>query len=170
MPLAVTHVLSSIILVDLYRDYITRHRSYFTLHTVLVAGFAGLLPDIDIVLNWILGHLGSELVHGTYTHTFLFGLVFLIPAGIYRYKRKYKTAAYFLVTTFGVMLHVLLDVIIGGGYGEGAMLFWPISDHFFKVHISTFLGFARLSAGLDAVILLLWLYHEEVKHKITDFI
>ena len=60
MPLAVTHVLLTIIMVDLYRDYITKHKGYFTLHTVFIAGFAGLLPDIDIPLNWILNMKSYE--------------------------------------------------------------------------------------------------------------
>ncbi len=51
MPFAVTHVLLTIILVGLYRDYVTKHQKYFTLHTVFIAGFSGLLPDIDIPLN-----------------------------------------------------------------------------------------------------------------------
>ena len=54
MPFAVTHVISSIILVDLYRDYVANHKKYFTLHTVFIAGLAGLLPDIDLPLNWLL--------------------------------------------------------------------------------------------------------------------
>ena len=69
MPLAVTHVITSIILVDLYRDYISRHRHYFTLHTVFIAGFAGLLPDIDILLGKVLGFFGEDIMHRTFTHT-----------------------------------------------------------------------------------------------------
>lgn len=55
MPLAVTHVLLTIILVDLFRDYIMKnHKKYLTLHTIMIAGIAGLLPDIDIPLFWLL--------------------------------------------------------------------------------------------------------------------
>ena len=59
MPFAVTHVISSIILVDLYRDYVAKHKKYFTLHTVFIAGLAGLLPDIDLPLNWLLNFFNS---------------------------------------------------------------------------------------------------------------
>ena len=48
MPFAVTHVLFAIIAVDLYRDYVARHKKYFTLHIVFIAGFAGLLLDMDL--------------------------------------------------------------------------------------------------------------------------
>ena len=79
MPLAVTHVLLTIILVDLFRDYFTKHKKYFTLHTIFIAGVAGLLPDIDIPINWLLNSLGYSfdiLKHGVITHTAFFGLIF----------------------------------------------------------------------------------------------
>lgn len=48
MPLAVTHVLLTIIAVDLFRDYFLKNKRYFTIHTVFIAGIAGLLPDMDL--------------------------------------------------------------------------------------------------------------------------
>ena len=83
MPLAVTHVLLTIMIVDLYRDYVAKHKKYFTLHTVFIAGFAGLLPDIDIPLNWVLNIFGAGIIHGTITHTPLFAFIFLIPAFVF---------------------------------------------------------------------------------------
>src|SRR3989338_1519460 len=109
MPFAVTHVLLTIILVDLYRDYIAKHRKYFTLHTIFIAGFAGLLPDIDIPLNFFIGMFGFELIHRTITHTILFGLIFLIPGMVLWYHKKHKVAMYFFVTCFGILLHIFLD-------------------------------------------------------------
>jgi len=46
----------------------------------MVAGVAGLLPDIDTPLNWILASFGKTigiLQHGGLTHTPFFALVFL---------------------------------------------------------------------------------------------
>lgn len=173
MPLAVTHVLLTIILVDLYRDYITKHKKYFSLHTVLIAGVAGLLPDIDVPINWILnsfGYFSDILKHGGLTHTPLFGLIFLIPAFILLKKGKHKTATYFFVITFGILFHLFLDYLLGGGAYEGIMLFYPFSTIAYKVHLLANIGLRNLPAGIDAIILLAWLWHEEVKHKITDFI
>ena len=173
MPFAVTHVLSSIILVDLYRDYIAKHKKYFTLHTIFIAGFAGLLPDIDILLNWILGVFGAELVHRTFTHTPLFGLIFLIPAFAYLYFKKHKIAMYFFVTTFGIFVHLLLDFLIAPDYSGGIVLFYPFSKIAFDIGIlgglST-LETMQLFAAVDAIILMLWLWHEEIRHKISDYI
>ena len=165
MPFAVTHVLLTIILVDLYRDYITKYKKYFTLHTIFIAGVAGLLPDIDIPLNWLLNFFGLGIAHGTITHTPLFGLIFLIPAFILWHQKKHKTAMYFFVVCFGILFHIFLDLI----FGAGILIFYPLSD--FTFGLSTAINFSRMaSAGMDAIILLLWLWHEEVKHKISDFI
>lgn len=172
MPLAVTHVLLTIILVDLYRDYLANHKKYFSLHTVVIAGLAGLIPDIDIPISWILNSLGFSiklLEHGGITHTPLFGLLFLIPAFIYLKKEHHKKAMYFFVITFGILLHIFLDFVFGGGDVHGIMLFWPISESAFKIHLLTKFGISILPAAVDAVILLLWIWHEEAKHKISDF-
>jgi hypothetical protein len=169
MPLAVTHVLLSIILVDLYRDYVAKHKKYFTLHTIFIAGFAGLLPDIDVPLNLFLNFFGMSIVHGTITHTPLFGLIFLIPGFILWYYKKHKIGTYFFVTCFGVLFHLFLDYFLGGGYSEGIIFFYPFSNTAYKLHLLKYLNI-DIRAAIDAVILLLWLWHEEIKHKISDFI
>lgn len=170
MPLAVTHVLLSIIPVDLFRDYLAKHKRYFTLLTVLVAGIAGLLPDIDVPISWLLGKLGlvtGLLAHRGITHTPLFSLIFLIPGLILWFNKKHKWAVLFFVTAFGILLHITLDVLISSEIGS--MLFWPISSHNYSSHFLS-KGFAdTFYPSLDALLLLAWLIHEEVKHKIKDF-
>lgn len=174
MPLAVTHVILTIILVDLYRDYVAKHKRYFSLHTILIAGVAGLLPDIDVPISWLLNFFGYSfelLRHGGITHTLIFGLIFLIPAFILFNKGKHKISMYFFVITFGILFHVFLDYFLGGGGGNGIMLFWPLSTATFKIYLlKNFASFGGLAAGIDAFILLVWLWHEEVKHKISGFI
>ncbi|MEK6876571.1 MAG: metal-dependent hydrolase [Nanoarchaeota archaeon] len=168
MPFAVTHVLSSIILVDLYRDYFAKHKKYFTLHTIFIAGFAGLLPDIDIPLNLFLNMIGADLAHRTFTHTPLFALIFLIPGFILWSKKKHKTAMYFFVTCFAVFLHISLDYFFSAD-NAGIMFFYPFSNAAYALNLlkSSSLEFF---AAIDAIILLLWLWHEEIKHKISDYI
>lgn len=170
MPLAVTHVLVSIIPVSLWRDYVTKHKKYFPLLTVLVAGIAGLLPDIDVPISWLLGKLGlvtGLLAHRGITHTPLFGLIFLIPGLILWYNKKHKWAVLCFVITFGILLHIALDVLVSSEIGS--MLFWPLSNHNYSSHFlpKTFAG--TFYPSLDALLLLAWLVHEEVKHKIKDF-
>ena len=169
MPYAVTHVLAAIIAVDLYRDYFAKHKKYFTLHTVFIAGFAGLLPDIDIPINWILNLLGAELLHRTITHTTLFGLIFLIPALILWFYKKHKVAMYFFVSAFGVFTHIILDYLFVVDNAGGIMFFYPFSTMQYGLNLLQNVS-PNLFAAMDAVILLLWLWHEEMKHKISDFI
>jgi len=169
MPLAVTHVLLAIILVDLYRDYFTKHKKYFTLHTIFIAGLAGLLPDIDIPLNLVLNIFGFGITHGTITHVPLFGLIFLIPAFILWINKKHKFAMYFFVISFGVLFHIFLDYLIRSDVGGGIMLFYPVSNAAYGLNLFQDFSFLFF-AGIDAIILLAWLWHEEIKHKISDFI
>ncbi len=173
MPLAVTHVLLTIIAIDLYRDYVMKkHSRYLTLHTVMIGGIAGLLPDIDIPLGWLLMKLGltQTLLHGGITHTAFFGLIFLLPAIYFHRKKSLKLATIFYVVTFGILFHNLLDFLLGGGRSEGIMWLWPLSAYPAKLHILNAFGLYAMPEALDAIILLLWLWHEEVKHKIRDFI
>ena len=169
MPYAVTHVLLTIILVDLYRDYFTKHKKYFTLHTIFIAGLAGLLPDIDIPLNWFLNLFGLGIAHGTITHTPLFGLIFLIPAFILWHYKKHKEAMYFFVICFGVLFHIFLDFLFMADYKWGIMFFYPFSSAAYGLNLLQNVS-TDFFAGIDAIILLAWLWHEEIKHKISDFI
>ena len=168
MPFAVTHVLASIILVDLYRDYFAKHKKYFTLHTIFIAGFAGLLPDMDIPLNWLLNLFGASLGHRTITHTPLFAFIFLIPAFILWKNKKHKIAMYFFVTSFAVFLHIFLDYFFSTDNG-GIMFFYPLSMADYALNLLKGAS-TTFFAGIDAIMLLLWLWHEEFKHKISDFI
>lgn len=174
MPFAVTHVLIAIILVSIYRDYITDHKKWFTLYTVLIAGIAGLLPDIDIAIRMIFQLFGwgipTLLEHGGITHTAAYGLVFLIPGFIYLKKEKHKTAMYFFVICFGILLHNFMDFFIGGGAAEGVMWFWPISNATYKIHLLLNVGISNIPEAMDAVLLIAWLAYIEIKHKIIDFI
>lgn len=173
MPQAVTHVLLVIIIVDLFRDYILRHKKYVTLHTILIAGIAGLLPDVDVPLSWALNYFGYSfelLEHGGITHTAFFGLIFLIPGYYFLKNKKHKLAGYFFVISFGILLHILLDYLLGGGAWEGVMWLWPISTQAYKLHLLSKTNLLNIPGALDAIILILWLWHEEKKHKIRDFI
>lgn len=174
MPLAVTHVILAVILIDLVRDYIIKnHKKYLTLHTIMIGGIAGLLPDIDVPINWLLDFFGKSfeiMRHGGLTHTAFFGLLFLIPGFIFWKKKKHKIAVYFFVITFGILFHIFLDYLLGGGGHEGMMLLWPLSSQVFKIHLLKFFNLDNLPAGIDALLLLIWLWHEEIKHKISDFI
>ncbi len=169
MPFAVTHVLTSIILVDLYRDYFAKHKKYFTLHTIFIAGFAGLLPDIDVPLGYFLNFFGVDLIHRGFTHTPLFALIFLIPAFLLWNKKKHKEAMYFFAIAFGIASHIILDYVVSTDAVGGIMFFYPFSNAQYGLNLLKNAS-PVFFAGIDSIILLLWLWHEEIKHKISDYI
>ncbi|MFH1182062.1 MAG: metal-dependent hydrolase [Candidatus Woesearchaeota archaeon] len=174
MPLAVTHVLTGIISVDLYRDYIAKHKKYFTVYTIFLAGFFSLLPDIDIAFKMAAGFfnysLPALLQHGGITHTPVFGLIFLIPAVLLWNSKKHKQAVYFFVAAFAILLHIFLDYAIGGAAYEGIMWLFPFSAYAWKLNLLNYANMPNLPEAIDALFLLGWLWHEEIKHKISDFI
>jgi hypothetical protein len=59
---------------------------------------------------------------------------------------------------------------MGGAMNESIMGLFPFSMQTFSLNILPQMSFPNFSAGIDAIILLAWLWHEEVKHKIKDFI
>lgn len=169
MPHAVTHVLIAIIIFDLYRDYFIKDKRKMPLNFVFIGGVAGLLPDIDILLFWILNNfLGVpvEWFHRGFTHTVFFPLIFLGIASMFYKLKKHKLSTVFSVISIGITIHILLDMLLSGGVTP----FFPFWGFTFEWGLFANTQLPAFWAGLDAIILLAWLYHEERKHKITDFI
>ena len=175
MAYAVTHVIVAIVLIDLYRDYIARKK--FSTWFVLIGGIAGLLPDLDVPLEWTLNAVFGEavLLHRIISHSLFFAGMFLLLALPFYLGRK-KTmrifgrkipyeyvALFFTVVAFGWLTHIALDCGLASDYN---LTWFPGYSFGFCPH--PFSSEALL--GLDAIILILWLIHEEWAHKIKDFI
>ena len=167
MPLAVTHVLLTIILIDILRDYIIKNKRLIPLHFVFIGGIAGLLPDVDIPLFWLFDLLkfNVEWFHGTITHVLLIPVLILI-ASLIAYKNNNKAGILLGIIAFGYFFHIFLDFLF---YGLNISIFWPFFEVSFR-GITGYVNVPSLEMGLDAIILLGWLWHEEKKHKISDFI
>jgi len=123
MPHAVAHILTPIILLDLYRDRIAKKK--FPLIYVMIAGVGGILPDIDVIVYWLLNTIsGTTLseVHRMITHTLLVPALILIAATItYKFSKKMTYAM--LAITFGYLTHLILDYTLTGTI----MPFFPFS-------------------------------------------
>lgn len=194
MPYAVTHVLIAIIVADIIRDYFVKDKRKFPLHYVLIAGIAGLLPDIDLVSYVMAGisagisvqtsinELSASIFHPSLTHSLLFPLLFLIFAFIFVFlekkeskemrriekraiKHHLKISGILFMIALGWAVHLLLDISLGSCI-RISLFSQPICSNF--IPASRFGDI--VTEGIDSVLLLLWLIHEEWRHKISDFI
>jgi len=184
MPYAVTHILIPIFIVAIFRDfYLSKDaKRKFPLHYVLLAGLGGALPDIDIPISMALNLMGfvSWDIHRTFTHSLsfagIFFLLFLILAPVKEEARicnitrhKLKLNLIFLMLAIGVVSHLLLDSF----FGEVAYFFYPFTNIAYKADILPFFPLEwrdKLMPTLDGILLVVWIFYLEVKHRISDFI
>jgi len=180
MPHAVTHFLIPAIIISLFRDFYLRKRDRlkFPLHYVLIAGLAGMLPDLDIALYYLLSFFGFTLqqMHRTFSHNIfiplgfiILGFIFLKIRNPFLGKHKLKLSTIFFVASFGVLTHLILDATLGGPI----VLFYPFSTFTIQLDLLQNLPQAFQSTILpviDALLLILWMIYIEVRHKISDFI
>lgn len=170
MPNAATHILIPIILIDLIRDYILKDKKSITMNHLLLAGIGGILPDIDVAFGLVMTMLNGSspmIFHRTITHSILIPLALSIAA-LAAYKLNKKDAyKIILMITIGYVSHLLLDFLLI----ESIMPFYPLSTEKFGLNIIKGDNFGTtLMLALDTVILLAWLIHEQIKHRITDYI
>ena len=180
MPQAVTHVLIALIIASLIRDFYIRkqEKKKFPLHYVLIAGVAGLLPDLDIIVFWFLNFFGFTLneVHRIFTHTLFFPLLLLLLSfDTFKLKNKklgkhhLKLDIVFLMMALGSFIHLVLDASIAGMIRP----FYPLSSYALGFNIANYLPSQLQNLffpSLDAILLVLWLVYMEYRHKISDFI
>lgn len=162
MALAVTHVILTIVILDIFRHYVWgRHK--FPRYLLVIGGVAGLFPDIDIPLTWIYKFLtGTGIsLHGTFTHSLFFPLLFLIIGAVLHYNKNIKWAGICYIIAFGWFSHLTLDCLYGG-YKD---FLWPL----FVVNFCPQWGIGQHATSIDAIILVAWLVHEEIHNKIKDY-
>lgn len=169
MPLAVTHVILAIVLLDIFRDYIIKNRKKIPLHYIFIGGVAGLLPDIDVPLYWLLNKLLKIEItwfHRTFSHSIFFPLAFLaVTVGLALFSKNKKHWVLMAVITFGVSLHILLDGLFVGYI----TLFYPFSTLQYGFNFASRIAWPSFIEGLDAIILLVWLWDLDRRHKLRDF-
>lgn len=178
MPQAVTHFLIPVILLELFRHFFIKDKKSFPIHYVFIGGLAGLLPDIDIAVYYILSFFGFTLqeVHRTFSHTLFVPLVFLILGFSFKKfknetlgKHHLKLSKIFFVIAFGTFIHLLLDALISGFI----MPLYPFSSLSLGLNLIEIFPVAWqgiLLPTLDAVLLIFWMISLEVRHKISEFI
>lgn len=159
MPLAVTHIIPAIALFNHFKDKFF-YKNIFNRNVIFIVAFGALLPDIDIPLDWFLQTIGFDIGHGTYTHTLLFSFIFIFPAIILYFIKKTKASQYLFILGSGIIFHLLLDYIAGGGAKEGIMWLYPFSDQAYKIHLLFMIPVQSLPEALDGIILLYFFYQK----------
>ena len=174
MPYAVTHVILTIVIADIYRDYIAKKR--FPMIYVLIAGIAGLMPDLDIPAGWFFNFIfkTSYNLHRIYTHSLSYAAAFFFISMVFLFSRKEKYkifgwnvpkqafVMFFLAMAFGWFMHIVLDC---GLAADGYLNLIPTMPLSFCPHPFS----NQALVGFDAIILVLWLIHEQYRHDIKDY-
>lgn len=181
MPYAVSHIIVPILLLSLFRDYCVKNKQKFPLHYVLIGGIAGVIPDLDVGVFYVLSFFGYTLdsIHKVFTHNFTLVLIFIILGLIAYYsgvkgkggigKHHLQWYMIFYLIAFGIFTHVVLDGIVWGVIAP----FYPFSSYQIGVDLVGSLpnDWQRtIVASVEAIMLVFWLVYMEVKHKISDFI
>jgi len=165
MALAVTHIILTIAFLDIFRHYVFGLKK-FPRYLLVVGGIAGLAPDLDLPLGWFLTLVtGTSVnVHGLFTHSIFFALLFAFIGAILHYQQNLKWAKIFYVIAVGWSFHVFLDCV----FNTYATFLWP-----FSVDTTVFCPTQRIlgdyRASIDAIILVTWLLHEEIHQKIRCY-
>lgn len=174
MPFAAAHVLVPIIILELFRDYAMggKIKKIITSKFVFLAGVAGLLPDLDMPLFSALELFGYKIEtgvgHRLFFHNIWIPLSFLGFFVIMHFIfKKEKFGKVFLILSFGFSVHLILDAVIIGYI----MPLFPLSTVEVGLNLSRFIPLnpTTIMASLDALLLLFWLWHEEMEHKIKDY-
>ncbi len=179
MPYAVTHILIPLILVAILRDL---KEKKFSLHYAFIAGFGGILPDIDILISIALKVIGTYdwQIHKTFTHSVFFPIAFLILFLITKPiskkarvcnigRHKLSISLIFLAISFGTLMHITLDTLLG----SPSYLFYPFSNIDYSLDVFNWVSkeiYPLVFPLLDGFIFIIWLVYLEWKHKISDAI
>ncbi|MBI2665804.1 metal-dependent hydrolase [Candidatus Woesearchaeota archaeon] len=166
MALAVTHIILTIIVLDFFRHYVFGKKA-FPRYLLVIGGIAGLLPDIDIIMTWGYNFLTGRSVslHGTFTHSLFWPILFLIVGVSFHYLKQKNWSKICYVTSVGLFFHIILDCL----YGGYKTFFWPFSQNVISSGFCPQWGIHSYAASIDAIILVLWLVHEELHQMVKDY-
>ncbi|MFH0832000.1 MAG: metal-dependent hydrolase [archaeon] len=178
MPYAITHVLFAVVAAELIRDYAFKKR--FSFIYVILAGIAGMIPDIDVLFVLLSGLPISDAIQGratylhpSFTHSILWipivlALAFFIlnlekkgKMGIQILEKyKLKMSGILFIMALGITMHLALDSTLTGFLRIGFFT-KPIG-----LNLVPFSQFGSMIIGsIDALFLVLWLIHEGIRHK-----
>lgn len=178
MVYAATHIILAILVIELFRKYYLKDNNKFPRHYILLAAFAGLIPDLDIAAYYVLYFFGFSFseVHRTFLHTIFVPLILLLIAfAFYKFKvhsaeagkMHMKLPMIFFILGIGALVHLTADVLTGP-----IMFFYPFTN--FSVGINMELLFPEglrwlLWPVVDGLFVLFWVCWMNFKLKVRDY-
>lgn len=178
MPNPTTHILISIILIELFREYFVKDNKKFPRYYILIAAIAGIIPDLDLLAYYGLYFFGFgfEQVHRTFLHSlfipmllFLSGMFFLKSGVKDNLGGKHIKISYtFFIFSAGSLIHLLLDMTFGGML----TLFYPVLDFSIGFNLISFFPDKlewMIPHTIDAILLFFWIFWMEFKLKVRDY-
>ena len=164
MPYTTTHVLVSILLIELYIHFFVRDKKNLPKYYILVAAIGGITPDLEYVLQY-------PDMHAAFMHSLFVPLIFIVLGiveviGRGNFTKRYKLP--FIFFSFAVMsfVHIILDVVLK----DGAMFFYPFSQVVTSLHLFSLLpgDYTANFIIFDSILLFLWIFWLEFKIGLSN--
>lgn len=179
MPNPTTHILISIILIELFREYFVKDNKKFPRYYILIAAIAGIIPDLDLIAYYVLYFFGFgiEQIHRTFLHSLFVPIIFFaFGMFILKFKiknnwirqRHLKLSTIFFIFSAGSLVHILLDIVFSGMITP----LYPFSN--FSIGLNLVFIFPEAlrwmtSHMIDVILLFFWIFWMEFKLKIPDY-
>lgn len=162
MPFAIAHFLTTSVVMKLARLRLDNTR-FLSSRELFLCAFLGLLPDIDMLVQlatWNI--LGIPFwPHRVFTHSIFVPIVLLIIGLLmYRYILNQYAAKLFFLASLAFAVHILLDLAFMGP----VWLLAPLSWQAFGLNVCTNSAYAELFIGVDAILLVGWLFLRWVRN------
>jgi len=179
MPQAITHILIGIILIELFREYIIKGNSKFPRYYILIVAIGSVLPDIDMLVFYLLSfwEYTYEQIHGTFTHSLWFPIIFLGIGLLFKYnnfnlkfvsKKHLKLSSIFFILSLMSLLHITLDLLVYNViYPFYPIKYFPLGFNlinYFPENIKE-----HIFPTIDGILLLFWILWMEFKLKISRY-
>lgn len=170
MPYTTTHVLVSIIAIELFREYFSKNNNKFPRYYILIAAISGIFPDIEYL--FLLSFKERYFLHSIFI-PMIFLLLGLASMKLnvkdkYFGMRHMNIAFIFFVFSAGSLIHIILDSI----FVDTIPLFYPFLDY--KIGLELVNKFPQHLRELvlpivDGILLFFWLVWLQFKLKIGDY-
>ena len=170
MPYTTTHVLVTIIALELFRDYYLKNNMKFPRYYILIGALASVFPDVEYL--FLLSFKERYFLHSIFV-PIIFLLIGILTMKLHVKnsqldKRHLNFSFILFVFAFGSFLHIILDSV----FVDTLMPFYPFSDY--KIGLELIKEFPDHLQELvlpivDGILLFFWLFWMQFKLKIDDY-